>query len=367
VKRILFLTQGDLETPSSRHRVYQYLPALEKAGYEAVVHPAVRSEEHYEAFIARTWPGLMQRLFSTFTRRVRDLHQLRDFDYIYVQKPILPAPLFNIELRIAREAKMIFDFDDAIYFKKPGGNMVAQLWPQAQRISQICKRAHRVVVGNKHLGDFVQKLKVDPIILPTGIDTDIYEEQSRYNKRDHKISVLGWVGSPATSTELNLIVPSLIDLHSKAPFVCRVIGGAPATIPVRFPIEWRDWSLEKAISDVAHLDIGLAPMRDTPWNRGKCGLKVLQYWGAGVPVVASPVGVYKQMIRDGENGMLASNREEWTEKILALLKNADLRRKVVEGGRQTVREHYSLKALAPQFISIFEEAEEAKIREQPIS
>ncbi len=356
MKRILFLTQGELETPSSRHRVYQFIPTLEKAGFEAVVHPAVRSPEHHEAFIARSWGGLLQRLFRTFTRRVRDLHQLRDFDFIYVQKPILPAPFFNMEMRIAREAKMIFDFDDAIYLKKPGGNLIAQLWPQSQRVNQICKRAHRIVVGNHHLAEFVRKSKIEPMVLPTVVDTDLFEKQSQHNRREQKIPVLGWVGSPTTSPELNLVVPSLIDLHSKAAFVCRVIGGTPAAIPVRFPIEWRSWSLDGEVAAIAHLDIGLAPMRDTPWNRGKCGLKILQYWAAGVPVVASPVGVYKQMIRDGENGMLAASREEWTEKILALLKNSSLRQKMIEGGKRTVVENYSVKAIAPKFLSIFEES-----------
>lgn len=130
MKHILFLTQGDIQTPSSRHRVLQYLPALKKSGYETLVHPAVTAEEYQQAFISRSHRGNLRRLFRTFTRRVRDLHRLREFDYVFVQKPILPAPFFNMELRIAREAKMIFDFDDAIFLSKPGGAPLANLWPR---------------------------------------------------------------------------------------------------------------------------------------------------------------------------------------------------------------------------------------------
>ena len=124
MKRILFLTQGDRQTASSRHRVYQFLPILQKAGMEAVVHPAVTAQEFEAAFFQRTWKGQVQRYFKTFTRRVQDLHQARDFDYVFVQKSILPAPLFNLELRMAREARMIFDFDDAIYTKRSGGTWI---------------------------------------------------------------------------------------------------------------------------------------------------------------------------------------------------------------------------------------------------
>lgn len=365
MKRILFLTQGDQQTASSRHRVYQYLPFLEKAGCEAIVHPAVSGEEHHETFIVRSARGHLSRAFRTFTRRVRDLHQLGDYDYVYVQKPVLPAPLFNIELRIAREARLIFDFDDAIFLKKPGGAALTGLWPQAKRIAAICRRAHRVVVGNEYLAESVRADGVDPVVLPTAVDAEAFAADSGVSKHSQKIPVIGWVGSPSTQADLNLIIPSLIDLHSRTPFVVRIIGGIPSAMPVRFPIEWKPWNLQSEIAEIAHLDFGLAPLDFTPWNQGKCGLKVLQYWAAGIPVVASPVGVHKQMIQDGENGMLAANRNEWTGKLLALIKDTALRRRVIEKGRQTVREKYSLQALAPRFLSLFEETRDPDPSVQP--
>jgi glycosyltransferase involved in cell wall biosynthesis len=325
-----------------------------------VVHPAVTGEEFQEAFVNRSWHGNVHRAFRTFARRVHDLHQLGDFDFIFVQKPILPAPLFNMELKISREAKMIFDFDDAVFVKKQGGAFPANLWPQTNRIAATCRRAHRVVTGNEYLADFVRKQKVEPVVIPTAVDVESFASGARVTKHAHKIPVIGWAGSATTQFDLSLAIPGLIDLHSKTPFVFRIIGGVASAMPVRFPIEWKNWNLKTEISDIAHLDYGLAPMSDTVWNRGKCGLKVLQYWAAGVPTVASPVGIYKEMIQDGVNGLLASSRAEWTEKILTLIKNPDLRHRVIAGGKKTVQEKYNMHLLTPKFLSLFEDPKKSQ-------
>ncbi len=356
MQRILFLTQGDLQVPSSRYRVYQYLPALEKAGFEVVVHPAVKAEEFHGAYMERSWKNQFPRFGRTFARRVRDLHHLRDFQFVFVQKPIFPSPFFNIEWRIARETKMIFDFDDAIYLKRPRGAFLSGIWPQAQRVANICRRAYRVVVGNQTLAEFVRKIPgstIEPITLPTAVDTEIYTRESDISKRPNRIPLIGWIGTPSTQSDLDLIIPSLIDLHSKTAFDTWIIGGILASIPVRFPIQWKTWNLKTEIRDVANLDIGVAPMKETPWNHGKCGLKVLQYWAAGVPVIASPVGIYKEMIQDGENGFFASNRAEWTDRLLLLMKNKQIRHKVIEGGHQTVQEKYSLQTITSRFLNLF--------------
>jgi glycosyltransferase involved in cell wall biosynthesis len=368
MKRILFLTQGDLQTQSSRHRVYQFLPILDKAGYEYEVHPAVKKEEHHEAFLQRSLKGDVGRMFRTFTRRVKDLHQARDFDAVFVQKPILPAPLFNMELRIAREGRLIFDFDDAVFLKRPAGSWLASFWPQNKRIGTICKNSFRVSVGNRQLADFVRRDGVEPVMLPTVVDTDAFEKGvATVKKHSQKIPVIGWVGSPSTQSDLDLVLPSLIDLHSRVPFVVRIIGGVTSSLPVRFPIEWKPWKLESEIADIAHLDYGLAPMQNTEWNRGKSGLKVLQYWAAGVPVVASPVGIYRDLIREGENGVFATTPTDWAEKLLMLMKTPDLRRKIVEGGRRSVLNDYSLNSVASKFLTLFDEPMKTKPVSEEVS
>jgi len=357
MKRILFLTQGDRQAPSSRYRVYQYLPMLEKAGLEAVVHPGLTFAEFHDTLTVEHWREGLQRIFRTFTRRVRDLHQLRDFDYVYVQRPILPAPFFNMELRIARESRLIFDLDEAIFVKRSGGMFPLNLWPQAKRVSTICRRSHRVVVASEALAQFVRRAGIEAVVLPSVVDTAAFAEGSQVSKHAHKIPVLGWVGTAVVQSDLKLVVPSLIDLHSKAPFVVRVLGGAAYSLPVRFPIEWKAWDAETEISEIAHLDIGLAPLEESEWNRYESGLRILQYWAAGVPVVASPVGIQSHLIRDGENGLFATNRRQWTENLLLLMKDLNLTRRLIAAGRKMVQEKYSLEAVGPRFLSIFQEPE----------
>jgi glycosyltransferase involved in cell wall biosynthesis len=367
MKRILFLTQGDVQVASSRHRVYLYLPALAKAGFETVVQPAVLANEFKDTFFNRSLNALMLRGFRTFTRRVKNLHDLKDFDFVFVQKPVLPAPFFDMEWRFSRQTRLIFDFDDAVFLKRPGGSLVTNWWPQERRVASICRCAQQVVVGNNFLKEFVQKNHVEPVVLPTCVDTQAFAAQFDLQKRPRKIPVIGWVGSLSTQKDLQLATPALLDLHSRTPFVVRLIGATHTAMPHRFPIEWKPWDLQTEVADIASLDIGLAPMHDTPWNRGKCGLKVLQYWAAGVPVVASPVGIYREIIRDGENGFLAASRQEWTEKLFLLIKQPELRQRLIGEGRKTVEEHFSLKKLAPRFVQLFEERpsnEESKDREK---
>jgi glycosyltransferase involved in cell wall biosynthesis len=356
MKRILFLTQGETEVASSRHRVFQFLPKLREAGFDTVVHPAVTRQETEKVFFGRTFGTQVQRVFRTFTRRVRDLHELGDYDYVFVQKPILPAPFFNIEQKIARQSKMIFDMDDAVYLKRPGGSVFTGLLSQSERIKAICKKSYKVVVANEHLAEFVRKSGADPVVIPTVVDVDSYRERSRVTKRDHKIPVIGWVGSPSTQHDLSLVMPALMDLHPKAPFVVRAIGGIPLSMPVRFPIEWKPWRLDHEVEDIAHLEIALAPLSNNPWNRGKSGLKIIQYWASGVPVIASPVGTYKDMIVDGENGLFASNTPEWVQAMLRVMKDPELCQKLIRNGLKTAEERYSLKSAFPKFLQLFQDS-----------
>lgn len=357
--RILFLTQGDRAVLSSRYRVLQYLPALEAAGHECVVRPAIRAGETAPGGEVDGFASVGRRTLRTFTRRVQDLHQIRDFDWVFVQRPILPAPLFDLESRIAREARMVFDLDAPLYLGRGRTEFSSFAWLRARRLGGIMRRARRVVVENEEIAGFARRQGVEPTIFPAAVETETYAAQTGPEKRMLKIPVLGWIAAGATDADLREALPSLFDLHSRAPFVFRIVGGVPHAIPVRCPIEWKTRSAASEAVDFAGLDLGLLPLRDTPWNRAQGALRLVQFWAAGVPVIASPVGAAARLIRDGENGLLASGRAEWSTRILQLMRDRDLRRRLVAEGRRVALEGHSVKALAPRFLALFEEPKNA--------
>lgn len=357
--RILFLTQGDRAVLSSRFRVLQYLPLLEAAGHECVVRPAVRAGETAPGGEADGLASVGQRAMRTFTRRVQDLHEIRDYDWVFVQRPILPPPLFDLESRIAREVKMVFDLDAPLYLGRRGGDVPSLAWLRVRRLSGICRRARRVVVENEEIGAFVRQQGVEPVILPSAVETESYATAAGPEKRMLKIPVLGWIAAGATDADLREALPSLFDLHSRAPFVFRIIGGVPHAIPVRCPIEWKARSAAGEAADFSGLDIGLLPLQDTSWNRAQGALRLVQFWASGVPVVASRIGAAARLIRDGENGLLVSGRAEWSARILQLMRDRDLRRRLVAGGRSDALQNHSVRALAPRFLALFEDPTKA--------
>lgn len=357
--RLLFLTQSDRSALSGRTRVPPFLPHLEAAGHECVVRPATQEEEDGARGARRHFAGAARRMFRTFTRRVQDLHRIRDFDWVYVQRPILPPPFFDLESRIARETRMLFDLDAPLHLGRGARNWRALAWLRARRLGNICRRARRVVVENEETAAFVRRHGVDPVVLPSAVQTEFFAAHGGPEKRMLKVPVLGWFATGSSDADLREALPALFDLHSRAPFVFRVIGGTPHAIPARCPIEWKPCAAEGEAADFEGLDVGLLPLKDTPWNRAQPSLRLAQFWAAGIPVVASPVGAAARMMRDGESGLLASHRVEWCARILQLMRDRELRRRLIVEGRRLADEQYSVRALAPRFLALFEDPKPA--------
>jgi glycosyltransferase involved in cell wall biosynthesis len=259
-----------------------------------------------------------------------------------------------------RRASIVFDFDDAIFLRNVSS---ANAWLERLKcpgkIESILSWSHHVIAGNGYLAEFARRYNRNVSVLSTPVDTDRYVP--RHGKRpSSKEVIVGWIGTPTTAGYLNLlseVLPPLLKRHQNIRF--RVIGANPADwrvpqVPDR--IEHRDWSLQTELQELQEFDLGLMPMPDTDWARGKCGHKALLYMSVGIPVVASPVGVASEILEGHQGGFLASSAEEWQENLSQLIEDVSFRKQMGLAGRARVEARYSLRNNAPKLVSLLEEA-----------
>jgi glycosyltransferase involved in cell wall biosynthesis len=186
-------------------------------------------------------------------------------------------------------------------------------------------------------------------VLPTTIDTDSYKPRESVAIAGRP--VIGWSGSVSTVKHLRTVEGALRRLRTSVDFGLHVVGDRHYTA-AGLDVESKDWSPETEVSDLRSFDVGIMPLPDDEWSRGKCGLKALQYMGVGVPAVVSPVGVNAEIGEDGRNGFVAKSEVEWVEKLRQVLAREDLRSRLAREGRRTVEEHYSTKVQAPRLLQV---------------
>ena len=214
----------------------------------------------------------------------------------------------------------------------------------------IIRSADHVIAGNDYLASYAERYNRSVTTIPTCVDTDRFVPRAD-GARTATPPVIGWIGSPTTAIYIADLAPVLRRVAETDAFVARISGaGAPIEMPgVR--MENARWSLDDEVRLFNTCDIGVYPLTDDEWSRGKCGFKAIQFMACGVPVVASAVGVNREIIQDGVNGFLASGEAEWVDKIRRLLNDATLRRRMAEAGRRTVERSYSLHVHAPALAS----------------
>lgn len=346
--KVLGLTTSAFD-PASRVRFIQFIPHLMRAGWEVEHRPNVPDRQWSSSLPGRIPRALHHRAGNLLMRynRWRDVSHSDSADVVFVNRDLAGDGLFFEKRLLRRNPRVVFDFDDAIYL---GPNEPAVRW--------MCENAAWVTPGNEYLGEYARQYSCRVTVIPTVIDTDLFLPQT-HGGADKMLPRLGWSGSDQSiRATLFPFLPMLAEAQRRTPFELIVVTNTRPQLPVSAEFRWRfvQWGPQAEPHIGMYMDIGIMPLLDRPFQRGKCGFKLLQYMAAGLPTIASPVGVNRQITENGCTGILAVTERDWLEALHCLLTSPDLRKEMGRAGRQRCVQCYSLTTWLPRIIAIFNRA-----------
>ena len=336
--------------PSQRFRFEAYMPFLEKNGVE-ITYSTIMSESEYRNYYFST--VVKAKVFiKQFFIRLKDILNKNKYDVIFIQRELsfLPSDIFA-RILAKSGAKIIYDFDDAIWLPPAGSS--TSILSRHNKIPKLIGLADVVIAGNNFLADYAKQHNNNVVIVPSVVDTDEYKPIPKQNDK----VIIGWSGSPST-LKANFIpfVPVLEKLKHKYgdKIEIKVMGGNFYENK-ELGIKSVPFSRAEEIPFVNSFDIGLMPLPDTPWMKGKCGLKAIIYMALQIPAVVSPVGVNSEIVREGIDGFHATTENEWMEKLSYLIENPEERKKMGDNARQRVIKHYSVNAWKDELLRVIKD------------
>jgi glycosyltransferase involved in cell wall biosynthesis len=322
--KVAFLIHS-MEVSGCRYRVLQYLPYLKEHGVDGSVH-----------FYKRTWREKMG-FYRTLT----------GYDILYLHRRLLSPLEFWLLRRNAK--KIVYDFDDAVMYRSSRSKR-SRSADRRLKFAFMMKKIDFAVAGNEFLRSEALRYNPNVAVVPTSIDLSRY--QTKQGARIEGPVTIGWVGSSSTLMYLERLLPTLEKVFQKSPNVrLKIVCDRFLDSPI-LPIVKKPWSSGEELDDLKSFDIGIMPLSDDLWSRGKCGFKILQYYGAGIPVVCTPVGVNRDIVRDGVNGFWAAGEGEWEDRLQKLIDSETLRRKMGLQGRKTVEQAYCFEVNAPRVLEV---------------
>lgn len=341
-------------SPSQRYRIEQYLPYLHAHGFTTVYSPLLDANDDKVFYSRGHFLGKGSILIKAFIRRLRDLWRMRRDDLVLVHREaFMTGGLFFERAFRRKSGTLVFDFDDAIWrLDVSEGNKRLSWLKDPGKTDRIIAMADRVIAGNVYLAEHAQVFNAGTVVIPTVIDTERYRPMSA--TQVGRI-VIGWTGSRTSTVHLLAALPMLQQLQQRFGdrIGFRVISDIAPDLP-GLVVDHVPWDADREPEDLAAIDIGIMPMPDDDWSRGKCGFKGLQYMGMGKAVVLSDVGVNSTIVQHGVNGLLARTDAEWSEALGRLVEDAELRGRLGSEARRSVEQHWSLLAWRDRFLQQFQ-------------
>lgn len=339
-------------SPSQRFRFEQYISFLQDNGFECYLSSLLDEVDDKKMYSKKNVLSKAIIIGKGVLKRNRDIKLARQYDIVFIQREAFMVGTTYFERQFRKLGKkLVFDFDDAIWLPNTyEGNKKFEWLKNPAKTSELIAMADLVFAGNSYLTNYAKKFNKNAYLIPTTIDTDYHIKKITAKKKDR--ICIGWTGSLTTIQHFEQAIPYLRKLKEKFTdkIYFKVIGDAAYKNP-ELDIQGLAWTAASEIADLSEFDIGIMPLPDDEWARGKCGLKALQYMALETPVVMSPVGVNVEIVTDGVNGFLASNEKEWVDKLSLLIKDAELRKQVGIEARKTVEERYSIKSQRNNYLS----------------
>ena len=341
----LVLSRYGLLGASSRVRFGQYFEALAREGIACRLSPLL--QDAYLPLRYRDDPRRYAYALAGYVGRVGALLKARAYDVAWVEGELFPGLPAIFEGLLAMTGKpYVVDYDDALFHRYDhlSKGSLGRLY--REKFSRLLSRSSGVTAGNAYLEALCLQNGAPAVTrVPSVVDIERYIPQDSAQSGDRPLTV-GWIGTPHTTKHLRLVEPALQRLASEFPLVLMTVG-ASRLEGFGVPLKQHPWSLDSEVRLINEMDIGIMPLADEPFERGKCGYKLIQYMALAKPVVASPVGVNTEIISPGTNGFLASDEQGWFDTLRELAVSRDMRIAMGTAGRARVVEHYSVQAQAP--------------------
>lgn len=342
-------------SPSQRFRFEQYLSIISAAGHTYEYSWLLNESDDQLLYQPGKYFQKFLLLIRCWKKRRTDLKTAAQFDLVFIQREAMIGASAYFEKKFSRSgAKVIFDFDDSIWkLDISPANRRFGFLKNPGKTADIIRYAHQIIAGNNYLADYAKQYNKNVIIIPTTIDTGKHVPVK--HKNNDQTIVIGWTGSHTTIKHFELAVPFLKTIRERyKEQVSFVVIGDENYQNNELGIRGIKWQSSSEIEDLQQCDIGIMPLPDDEWAKGKCGLKGLQYMALEIPTIMSPVGVNTSIIRNGENGFLADKNEEWVAILCDLIEHPEKRAAIGRAGRETVEQHYSVTANAPKYLQLIE-------------
>ncbi len=344
--------------PGQRFRFEQYLSYLRIAPFEYKLKSFYDSKTNGILYQKGHNFQKIVGVISGFLKRVLLLPSVLQYDYIFIFREAAPLgpPIFEWLIAKVFRRKIIYDFDDAIWLPNTSeeNSWVARLkWHG--KVASICRWSYKVSCGNQFLCDFAAQYNAQVVLMPTTIDTEnLHHPGLAATKQEQTLGnlTIGWTGTHSTLPYLGQVVAVLQELEQSHQFTFLVIANKMPDLPLR-SFRFIPWNKSTEIDDLLQFDIGLMPLTEDAWSKGKCGFKALQYMALEIPALVSPVGVNADIVAHEIDGFHCRTAQDWKKHLITLLENPVLRRQMGEKGRIKVEEKFSVKANCSRFLRLF--------------